>query len=157
MKRSRIAKAFFDSSSIRDAEYNVNWRISIVDDIMSLCIRQKKVFRKARRIRRIQVRESDLDDNAEYPSDAVKSESESDSSIPYLFPKSDFTTLIVNIRCSGISIAVTLSGPMNPTLSPIPNVRQSRLTTWCFLRIMRRPFTGSTCLIRFSMPHGILG
>lgn len=86
MKRSRIAKAFFDSPSIRDAEYNVNWRIFIVDDIMSLCIRQKEVFRKARRIRRIQVRESDLDGNAEYPSDVVKSESESDSSISYLFP-----------------------------------------------------------------------
>ena len=48
IKRSRIAKAFFNSSSTRDAESDVNWRIFIVDDMMSLCIRQKKVFRKAR-------------------------------------------------------------------------------------------------------------
>ena len=43
------------------------------------------MFRKARRIRRIQARESDLDD-AERPLNAVKSESESDSSISHLFP-----------------------------------------------------------------------
>ncbi len=85
MERSRIAKAFFDPPSTHGAEGDVDWRVSIVDDMMSLCIRQEGVFRKARRIRRIQARESDLDD-AERPLNAVKSESESDSSIPYLFP-----------------------------------------------------------------------
>ena len=43
------------------------------------------VFRKARRIRRIQARESGLN-NAERPLNAAKSESKSDSSISYLFP-----------------------------------------------------------------------
>ncbi len=85
MERSRIAKVFFDPPSTRDAEGDVGRRVSIVDDMVSLCIRQEGVFRKARRIRRIQARESDLDD-AECPLNAVKSESESDSSIPYLFP-----------------------------------------------------------------------
>ena len=53
---------------------------------MSLCIRQEGVFRKARRTRRIQARERNLDNNAERPLKAVKFESKSDSSIPYLFP-----------------------------------------------------------------------
>ena len=52
--------------------------------MVSLYIRQKRVFRKARRIRRIQARESDLDD-AECPLNVVKSESESGSSISHLF------------------------------------------------------------------------
>ncbi len=85
MQRSRIVKAFFDPLSTRDIEDDVDWRVSIVDDMVSLCIRQEGVFRKARRIRRIHVRESDLDDNAERPLNAVKSESKSDSSIPHLF------------------------------------------------------------------------
>ncbi len=85
VERSRIAKAFFDPPSTHAAEGDVDWRVSIVDDMVSLCIRQEGMFRKARRTRRIQARESDLDD-AERPLNAVKSESESDSSIPYLFP-----------------------------------------------------------------------
>lgn len=86
MERLRIAKVFFNLSSTRGAEGDVNWRISIVDDMMSLCIRQKGVFRKARRIRRIQARGNDLDDNAERPLTAVKSDSESNSLISHLFP-----------------------------------------------------------------------
>ena len=85
VERSRIVKAFFDPLSTCGAEDDMDWRVSIVDDMVSLCIRQEGVFRKARRIRRIQARESDLDD-AERPLNAVKSESESDSSISYLFP-----------------------------------------------------------------------
>ena len=64
----------------------MDWRVSIIDDMMSLCIRQEGVFRKARRIRRIQARERDSDDDAERPLKAVKFESKSDSSIHYLIP-----------------------------------------------------------------------
>lgn len=42
--------------------------------------------------------------------------------------RSDSTTLVVNIRCSGISTAVTLFGPANLVLSLTPNIRQLRLT-----------------------------
>ena len=69
----------------RGAEGDVDCRVSVVDDMVSLCIRQEGVFRKARRIRRIQARESGLDD-AERPLNAIKFESKSDSSIPYHFP-----------------------------------------------------------------------
>ena len=85
IKRSRIVKAFFNSLLTCNAENDVNWRVSIIDNMVSLCIRQTEVFRKARRIRRIQVREDCLND-AERPLNAVKSDSRSDSSIPYLFP-----------------------------------------------------------------------
>ena len=86
VERSRIAKAFFDPLSTCGAKDDMDWRVSIVDDMVSLCIRQEGVFRKARRIRRIQARERDPDDDGERPLKAVKSESESDSSIAYLFP-----------------------------------------------------------------------
>ncbi len=86
VERSRIAKAFFNPPSTRGAEGNVDWRVSIVDDMVSLYIRQEGRFRKARRIRRIHARGSFLNNNAECPLNAVKSESESDSSIPHLFP-----------------------------------------------------------------------
>ena len=85
VKRSRIAKAFFDSLSTRGIEGDMDCRVSIVDNMVSLYIRQEGVFRKARRIRRIQARESGLN-NVERSLNAVKSESESDSSISYLFP-----------------------------------------------------------------------
>ncbi|SLM33794.1 nacht and ankyrin domain protein [Lasallia pustulata] len=52
--RSRIAKAFFDPPSTHDAESDLDWRVSIVDDMVSLCVRQEGVFRKARRIWRTQ-------------------------------------------------------------------------------------------------------
>ena len=85
VERSCIAKAFFDPPSTRGAEGDVEWRVSIVDDMVSLCIRQEGVFRKARRIRRIQARKICLDD-AERPLNAVESESELNSSKPHLFP-----------------------------------------------------------------------
>ena len=44
------------------------------------------MFCKARQIRRIQARENDLDDEAERPLNAVKSDSKLDSLILYLFP-----------------------------------------------------------------------
>ncbi len=86
IERSRIAKAFFDPPSTYSAEGDMDWRVFIIDNMMSLCIRQEGVFRKARRIRRIQARGNDLDDNAGRPLNAVKSDPRSDSSIPYLFP-----------------------------------------------------------------------
>ncbi len=86
VERSRIAKAFFDPPSTHGAEGDVDWRVSIVDDMVSLCIRHEGMFRKARRMRRIQAREKDFDDEAERPLNAVKSESDSDSSISHLFP-----------------------------------------------------------------------
>ena len=84
VERSRIAKAFFDPPSTHDAESDVDWRVFIVDDMVSLCVRQEGVFRKARRIRRTQVRKSYFDD-VEHPLNAVKSESESDSPDPHFF------------------------------------------------------------------------
>ena len=57
VERSRIAKAFFDPPSTHDADSDVDWRVSIVDDMVSLCVRQEGVFRKARRIWRTQVKE----------------------------------------------------------------------------------------------------
>ena len=66
MERSRIAKAFFDPPSTRGTECDVDWRIFIVDEMVSLYIRQEGIFRKARRTRRIQMRESTHDDDIEY-------------------------------------------------------------------------------------------
>ena len=60
IKRSRIAKAFFDPLSTYDTKDDMDWRVSIIDDMVSLSIRQKGVFRKARRIRRIQARKGIL-------------------------------------------------------------------------------------------------
>ncbi|KAF6238810.1 hypothetical protein HO173_003317 [Letharia columbiana] len=89
VERSRIAKAFFDPPSTRGPEGDVDCRVSIVDDMVSLCIRQEGVFRKARRIRRIQGRKSHpRDADTECTSNAVKSESTSESDFPgpHLFP-----------------------------------------------------------------------
>ena len=47
VERSRIAKAFFDPLSTCGAKDDMDWRVSIVDDMVSLCIRQEGVFRKA--------------------------------------------------------------------------------------------------------------
>ena len=58
----------------------MNYQVFIIDDMISLYIRQEGMFRKARRTRRIQIRESDLN-NAERFLNVVKSESELDFSI----------------------------------------------------------------------------
>lgn len=42
IKRSRIAKAFFNSPSTRNTEGDVDWRVSIIDDMMSLCSGERK-------------------------------------------------------------------------------------------------------------------
>ena len=64
----------------------MDWRVSIVNDMISLCIRQERVFCKARQIRRIQARGNNLDNDEGSSLNAVKSDPRSDSSIPYLFP-----------------------------------------------------------------------
>ena len=60
-------------------------RVPNVDDMMSLCIRQKEVFRKARRIRRIQTKENNFDNNAKRSLNVIKFEFESNFSISHLF------------------------------------------------------------------------
>ena len=48
VERLRIAKAFFDPLSTYGAGDDIDWRVSIVNDMVSLYIRQEGVFRKAR-------------------------------------------------------------------------------------------------------------
>jgi hypothetical protein len=49
-KRARIARVFFDSSSSAKYDGNLNRQIFIVDDLVSLCTRQKRRSRKPRRM-----------------------------------------------------------------------------------------------------------
>jgi Protein of unknown function (DUF3435) len=80
MERSRIAKAFFDPPLTRGAKGDVGWRVSIIDDMVSICSRQEGVFRTARRIRRIQVKKGHQDEGGvERRLDAIKSKSKSKS------------------------------------------------------------------------------
>lgn len=37
VERARVAQAFFDPPSAFNAEGDVNWRVSIVNDLVSLC------------------------------------------------------------------------------------------------------------------------
>lgn len=53
----RIAQAFFDSPSAFGVESDVGWRVSIVDDLESLCSLQEGRFRKASQRRRSRVME----------------------------------------------------------------------------------------------------
>ena len=59
VKRIRVVQTFFDSSSTLNAEGDVNWRISIVNDSMSLCFLQKGRFRKINRKRKNRIIECD--------------------------------------------------------------------------------------------------
>ncbi len=90
VERSRIAQAFFDPPSTPGEEGDVGWRVSVVDDLVSLCTLQEGRFRKASRRRKTRVIESYPDDaDAESTSNAVPSkpsESESESQICHLFP-----------------------------------------------------------------------
>ncbi len=87
VERACIAQAFFDPPSAFDAEGDVGWRVSIVDDLVSLCPLQEGRFRKVSRRRRIRVIECDLEDvDAEYTLNAVMFKSaESESQVPHLF------------------------------------------------------------------------
>ena len=155
VERSRIAQAFFDPSSTPGEEGDVGWRVSVVNDLVSLCTLQEGRFRKASRRRKTRVIENYPDDaDAESTSNAVpskpsESESESESQICHLLPlrcnqyqclhclgnrslpldgMSDFTTLVVNFRCNDTSIAVIPFGQVSPVLFPIPNVLPLRST-----------------------------
>ena len=88
VERSRIAKAFFDPPLTLGTNGDADWRVSIVDDLVSLCALQEGRFRKARQKQRIRVIESHLDDHgSDCTSDSVKSESsESESHLPQVFP-----------------------------------------------------------------------
>ena len=52
MKKIRVAQIFFDSLSTFNIENDMNWRISIVNNLMSLCFLQKNRFRKTNRKRK---------------------------------------------------------------------------------------------------------
>lgn len=83
LERARIAKAFFDPPSTCGAEGDLDWRISIVDDMISLCQRQEGIFCKLRRTRRMPSSDTD----AENTLSTIKTEPESDteSSLPPSF------------------------------------------------------------------------
>jgi len=87
VERSRIAQAFFDPLSALGAEGDVGWRVSIVDDLVSLCTLQEGRFRKASRRRKTRVVESPPDDaDVECTLNAVTSESKLKSQVRQLFP-----------------------------------------------------------------------
>lgn len=90
VERARVAHAFFDPPSAFNAEGDVNWRVSIVDDLVSLCPLQEGRFRKASRKRRSRIIECDSEDvDAECTLNAVtskSSESESEPQVRHLFP-----------------------------------------------------------------------
>ena len=92
VERARVAQAFFDPPSAFNAEGDVNWRVSIVNDLMSLCPLQEGRFRKASRKRKSRIIECDSEDvDAECTLNAVtskssKSESEFEPQVRHLFP-----------------------------------------------------------------------
>ena len=87
VKRACIAQIFFNSSSAFNVENNVSWRVSIVNDLMSLCSLQESRFRKVSWRRRIQVIKCDLKNvDVKYILNAVTFKSaESESQISHLF------------------------------------------------------------------------
>ena len=62
-ERSRIAAAF-SSAGLRPMTGDLNWRISIMDDMVSLCTRQERRLRKTYRSRKLHVME-DTPNNSE--------------------------------------------------------------------------------------------
>lgn len=60
VKKIRVARAFFDLSSTFNVKNDVNWQISIVNDLMSLCFLQKSRFRKINRKQKNKIIECDL-------------------------------------------------------------------------------------------------
>ena len=83
-EKSRIATAFFDPPSAPGIDGNVNWRISTVDDMVSLCTQREGRFRKPPWITKDLDNGKPFDDTASEP---VKPESlESESSAGHLFP-----------------------------------------------------------------------
>lgn len=151
VERARVAQAFSDPPSAFNAEGDVNWRVSIVDDLVSPCTLQEGRFRKASRKRRSRIIECDSEDvDAEPTLNAVTSKSsvsESDPQVGHLFPlkckqyqclhclgnrtlpwKSDSIILAASFRCGGILTAVIPFGQASPVLFLIPNVLSLRST-----------------------------
>ena len=60
-KKVRVVQIFFDSSSKINAEGDMNWRISIMNDLISLYSLQKNRFRKTSQQRRGRIIECDSD------------------------------------------------------------------------------------------------
>ena len=88
VERSQIARAFFDAPSTCNAEGHTDLRISIIDDMVSLCTRQERIFHTARRTLRIRANKGRSDDvDTGPPWDMVKSESESDPSVSHFFSR----------------------------------------------------------------------
>ncbi len=59
VERARFAQAFFDPPSAFNVEGDMNWRVSIVDDLVLLCSLQESRFRKASRKRGSRIIECD--------------------------------------------------------------------------------------------------
>ncbi len=87
VKKARIAQTFFDSSSTFNVDDDVNWRVSIVNDLMSLCSLQESRFRKVSWRWRIRVIKCNLKNvDVKYILNAVIFKSaESESQISHLF------------------------------------------------------------------------
>ena len=81
-ERARIAKAFFDPPSTTTTEASLEWRISIAEDMVSLCSRQEGIFRKARQTRRMRPDDIEAGSNQTI----IKTEPDSECSLPPSFP-----------------------------------------------------------------------
>ena len=60
-KKKCVVQTFFDSSSKINVENDVNWQISIMNDLMSRCFLQKNQFCKTNRQRKNRIIECDFD------------------------------------------------------------------------------------------------
>ncbi|KAL2045104.1 hypothetical protein ABVK25_012232 [Lepraria finkii] len=85
-ERARIAKAFFDPPSTTTTEAILEWRISIAEDMVSLCSRQEGIFRKARQMRRIRPDDIEAGSNQTIIKTEPDSDSDSECSLPPSFP-----------------------------------------------------------------------
>ena len=91
VEKARVAQAFFDPPSGFNAEGDLNWRVSIVDDLVSLCPLQEGRFRKTSRKRKSRIIECDSEDiDAQCTLNTVTSkssepESEPESQVRHLF------------------------------------------------------------------------
>ena len=86
VERSHITKAFFNLLLTLSTDGNLDWRVSVIDDLVSLCALQEGHFRKARSKQRTQAINDYSDDcDSDNTSDFVKSGSE--SYLPQVFPQ----------------------------------------------------------------------
>ena len=86
VERSHIAKAFFDPPSTLSTHDNLDWRVSIVNDLVSLCALREGHFRKAHSKQKTRATNGYSDDyNPDNTSDFIKSGS--GSHLPQVFPQ----------------------------------------------------------------------